>query len=55
MNVISFVLAIAAIVVFAARWKGAVGGHIGLGLALLTSAWVIQSIWMTTAIITFGK
>ncbi len=54
MNVISFVLALAAIVVFAARWKGAPGGHLGLGLALVTAAWMIQAIWITTTLVTIG-
>lgn len=54
MNVISFILGIAAIVVFAARWKGAPGGHLGLGLALVTAAWMVQLIWVTTATVSFG-
>lgn len=54
MNVISFILAVLAICVFAARWKGASNGHMGLGLALATAAWVLQIIWVTTFTISLG-
>jgi hypothetical protein len=50
MNIVSFVLAIAAIVVFALAYRGIKYGHVGLGLALLASAWVLQLIWVTDQI-----
>lgn len=54
MNIISFVLGLVAIIVFAARWKGAPGGHLGLGLALVTAAWMVQTIWITTVLVSVG-
>ena len=50
MNILSFVLAIAAIVVFALTYRGHRYGSIGLGLALATTAWVLQLIWVTDQI-----
>lgn len=51
MNILSFVLAIAAIVVFALTSQGHRYGSLGFGLALLSSAWVLQLIWVTDATI----
>lgn len=45
MNVLAFLLAVAAIVVFVLAAYGRVWGRISLGLALLTSAWIIQLAW----------
>lgn len=50
MNILSFVLAIAAIVTFALTYRGHRYGSLGLGLALATSAWVLQLIWVTDQI-----
>ena len=50
MNILSFVLAIAAIVVFALTYRGHRYGSLGLGLALATIAWVLQLIWVTDQI-----
>lgn len=55
MNIISLVLALLAIVVF-------LGGprfqrpwaDTGLGLALLTAAWVVQLMWVTTHLLHVG-
>lgn len=52
-NILSFALALAAIVVFAAAYRGLPWGTLGLGLLLLTAAWVIQLLWVTADQITF--
>jgi hypothetical protein len=52
MNILSFILAIAAIVTFSLTYRGHKYGSIGLGLALLTTAWVLQLIWVTADTIT---
>lgn len=49
-NILSFVLAIIAIVIFAGAYRGAKWGSVGLGLAILTAAWVLQLIWVTDQI-----
>lgn len=50
MNILSFVLAIAAIVTLALTYRGHKYGSIGLGLALLSTSWVLQLIWVTDQI-----
>lgn len=47
MNIISFVLAIVAIVVFLGAYEGLKWGSLGLGFALVTTAWVLQLTWTT--------
>lgn len=54
MNPLSFVLAIGAIIVFLAGWRATPWAHLGLGLALLTAAWIVQLVWVTTSAITIG-
>lgn len=49
-NIISLLLAIAAIVTFALTYRGHKYGSIGLGLALATTAWVLEFIWVTDQI-----
>ena len=52
MNVVAFVLATLAIVVFLCtvqppgRWA-----HIGVGLALLTAAWIVQLVWQVPSVV----
>lgn len=53
MNILSFALALAAIVVFAAGWRGLPWGTLGLGLMLVTLAWVLQLLWVSASQITF--
>lgn len=53
MNILSFALALASIVVFAAAFRGLPWGTLGLGLLLLTSAWVLQLLWVGADQITF--
>jgi hypothetical protein len=54
-NIISFVLAIVAVIVFVLAWKGAAPwAHLGLGLALFTTAFIIQLTWVTTSTVHFG-
>lgn len=50
MNILSFALAIIAIVIFAGAYRGARWGSIGLGLAILTAAWMLQLLWVTNQI-----
>ncbi len=53
MNVLSFVLAIVAVVIFLSSFSPNPPGRwasIGLGLAVLTIAWMIQLIWVTEGI-----
>ena len=50
MNIISFILAIAAIVVFLLASRGYKHATIAVGLALTVAAWVIQLIWTTDQI-----
>lgn len=52
MNVLSFALAIAALVVFAGAYRGVKWGHLGLGLALLTLSWMFQLLWDNADLIT---
>lgn len=50
MNIISFILAILAIAVFALTSRGHKYATISVGLALLTAAWMLQLIWITDQI-----
>ena len=45
MNIISFILAIAAIVVFALASRGYKHATIAVGLALTVAAWVLHVVW----------
>lgn len=50
MNILSFALAVAAIIVFTLASRGYKHATIAVGLALLTTAWVLQLIWVTDQI-----
>ena len=50
MNIISFILIIIAIVIFALASRGHPYGTIGLGLAFFASAWAIQTLWANNTI-----
>ena len=50
MNILSFVLAVAAIVVFLLTYRGYKHASIAIGLALTVTAWVFQLIWVTDQI-----
>ena len=50
MNILSFALAIIAIVIFAGAARDQKWGSVGLGLAILTLVWVVQLVWTTTQI-----
>ncbi len=45
MNIISLICAIVATVIFVFAYEGHRHGHLGLGLAFLTTAWIIQLIF----------
>lgn len=45
MNIVSLILAIAAAVIFVLAFRGQPWATIGLGLFLLTVAWVVQLLW----------
>lgn len=46
MNIISFILLIVAIVLFAGAGRGLKWGSIGLGLAISTGAWLLHVMWV---------
>lgn len=50
MNILSFILAITAIITFLLTSRGHKYATISIGLALLTTAWVLQLIWVTDQI-----
>lgn len=50
MNILSFILAIAAIITFLLTSRGHKYATISIGLALATSAWVLQLLWVTDQI-----
>ena len=52
MNIISLILAIIAIVIFVLSYEGHKYGSIGLGLAFISTAWVVQLLWPSLAQIT---
>ncbi len=54
MNIISFILSIFAVIVFAGAFQGHKYGSLGAGLALLTVAWMVQLIRLTSTIIKVG-
>ena len=45
MNTLSAILALFAFLVFAGAFRGHKWGTLGLGITLLTSAWMVQLIW----------
>ena len=53
MNIISLILAIIGIVIFVLAYKGHQHGSIGLGLAFVSTAWVVQLVWSSLPQITF--
>lgn len=52
MNIISLILAIIGIVIFVLAYEGHKYGSLGLGLAFVSTAWVIQLLWPSLAQIT---
>lgn len=50
MNVLSFILAIIAAVIFALTYRGHPHASIGGGLCVVTIAWIVQLTWTTTQI-----
>jgi hypothetical protein len=50
MNILSFILAIIAAVIFALTYQGHKYATIGLGLSVLTVAWMLQLLWVTDTI-----
>lgn len=50
MNIISFILIIIAIVIFALSSRGHPFGTLGLGLAFFAAAWAIQTLWANNTI-----
>lgn len=50
MNILSLLLALAAIVTFLFTSRGHKYATISIGLALVTSAWMIQLLWVTDQI-----
>lgn len=52
MNILSFILAIAAVVVFALAARGYRHASIAVGLALVTAAWMLQLLWTGADLIT---
>jgi hypothetical protein len=50
MNILSLILAIIAAVIFALTYQGHKYATIGLGLAVLTVAWMLQLLWVTDLI-----
>lgn len=50
MNIISFILVIIAIVIFALASRGHQHGSIALGLAFFAAAWAIQTLWANNTI-----
>jgi hypothetical protein len=50
MNIISLILAIVAAVIFALTYQGHKYATIGLGLCILTVAWMLQLLWTTDLI-----
>lgn len=53
MNILSFILAIVAICIFAGAYHGLAWGSIGLALALLTASWVLELTWTSATQINF--
>ncbi len=45
MNIISLILAIIGIVIFVLSYEGHKYGSLGLGLAFISTAWVLQLLW----------
>ena len=50
MNIISLILIIIAIVIFALSYRGHPHGNIGLGLAFFAAAWAIQILWTSNTV-----
>jgi uncharacterized membrane protein YGL010W len=50
MNILSLILAIIAVAVFALTAQGHKYATISIGLALVTIAWMVQLLWVTDAI-----
>ncbi len=50
MNIVSLLLAMAALIVFALAYQGHKYATIAVGLALVTSAWMLQLLWVTDQI-----
>lgn len=50
MNILSLILAVAAVVIFALAYQGHKYATIGLGLCLLSTAWILQLVWTTDLI-----
>lgn len=50
MNILSFILAIVAAVIFALTYQGHKYATIGAGLCILTIAWILQLTWATSQI-----
>lgn len=50
MNILSFILSILAIAVFALTSRGHRYATISVGLALVTAAWMLQLLWTTDLI-----
>ena len=53
MNIISLILAIIGIVIFVLAFRGHQHGSIGLGLAFVSTAWVVQLMWTSATLIDF--
>lgn len=53
MNIISLILAIIGIVIFVLSYEGHKYGSLGLGLAFISIAWVLQLMWISANQITF--
>ena len=53
MNIISLILAIIATVIFVLTYEGHKYGSIGLGLAFLSTAWILQLMWTSATLIDF--
>lgn len=47
MNILAAILATFALLTFAGAFRGHKWGTLGLGLALLTLAWIVQLMWVT--------
>lgn len=48
MNIAAFLLALLAIVFFVLDWRGYPRRPLDIGLALLTLAWIVQLVWVTS-------